>query len=689
MSTELPALLERAVEELGGSPREGQQQMAEAVGSALEKGVHLLVQAGTGTGKSLAYLVPAVRHAVTTGETVVVSTATLALQSQIVARDLPRLARSLAPELGRKPVAAVLKGRRNYVCLHKLNGGYPEEGDSTGLLFDLGADAVPASRDGAGGTSAGASQLGEEIMRVRSWARTTETGDRDDLVPGVSPRAWAQVSVNAFDCLGAQRCPVAQECFAERAKAKAAAADVVVTNHALLAIDAFGDSTVLPEHSAVIVDEAHELQDRVTSALAGQLGEGMVRAAASSARRHTAVSTLALEKAAEQLAAALSMMEPGLLARGAPEELAIALAAVRDAARQALADSGGSSKEQDKEIAAGRQVARARLNEVFELAERMAVPTENDVLFISRHERAEPENRVNIAPLSVAGTMRSGLFTDRTVVATSATLTLGGSFAPVAGALGLAGEDAPRWDSVDVGSPFDYGRQGILYVARHLPRPGRAQLAEETLEEMATLIEASEGGALGLFSSRRAAEEAATAMRARLDVPILLQGEDVLPTMVKRFAASRSACLFGTLSLWQGVDVPGHACRLVLIDRIPFPRPDDPLASARTRAAARRGANGFMAVSASHAAIRLAQGAGRLIRTVDDRGVVAVLDPRLATAGYGGFLMRSLPPMWATADPEVARGALRRLATPGPGAVDGTGEENDERDQHVADGAAG
>src|SRR5699024_2399434 len=258
-------LLSSAVGAIGGSTRSGQQEMAQAVASAVDKGIHLLVQAGTGTGKSLAYLVPA---------------ATRALQTQIIDRDLPRLFKAVKKDLDPLPRAALLKGRRNYVCKHKLAGGYPDEGE--GMLFDLGADAE------AGRKPSERSGLGEEIQRIRTWEKTTDTGDRDDLLPGVSDRAWSQVSVNAFDCLGSN-CPLFTECFAEIARNKAAEADIVVTNHALLAIDAVGEAPVLPDHDVIIIDEAHELKDRVTNALSGQINTSMLQAATSSVRRHTPV----------------------------------------------------------------------------------------------------------------------------------------------------------------------------------------------------------------------------------------------------------------------------------------------------------------------------------------------------------------------------------------------------------------
>ncbi|HCG56991.1 MULTISPECIES: ATP-dependent DNA helicase [Brevibacterium] len=645
-------LLESAVGAIGGSTRKGQTEMAEAVASSVDKGIHLLVQAGTGTGKSLAYLVPAAEYSSRTGKRVIVSTATLALQTQIIHRDLPRLFKAVKKTLDPLPRAALLKGRRNYVCKHKLSGGYPDEGE--GMLFDLGADAE------AGRKPNDRSGLGEEIQRIRTWEKTTDTGDRDDLLPGVSDRAWSEVSVNAFDCLGSN-CPLYTECFAELARNNAAEADIVVTNHALLAIDAFGENTVLPEHDVIIIDEAHELKDRVTNALSGQINTNMLSAATSSVRKHTIVQdgvVALLDSAAAALERAQSGVSEGLI-MNMSEALSLALAQIRDSTRQIINDIGGKTEESD----AGRQMAKARCQEIFDLAERFCSPGKNDVVWLSRSTFRERETtNLVVAPLSVAGTMRSGIFEDSTVVATSATLSLGGNFDAVAASLGLFGPDAPKWDSLDVGSPFDYGKQSILYVAAHLPRPGRSGLSEQALDELEALVTASKGGALGLFSSRAAANAAAEHLRAKLDIPILLQGDDGLPSLVSQFTADDRACLFGTMSLWQGVDVPGRTNRLVIIDRLPFPRPDDPLMQARSRDADDRGVNGFMAVSATHAALRLAQGAGRLIRSTSDRGVVAVLDSRLRSARYGGYLVNSMPTMWPTTDAALVKSSLGRLA---------------------------
>nr|WP_216645407.1 ATP-dependent DNA helicase [Isoptericola halotolerans] len=672
---EVTELLDRAVAALGGTRREGQDRMAQAVTEAVESGRHLLVQAGTGTGKSLGYLVPAVRHAVASRQRVVVSTATLALQRQVITRDLPLVADAVAPLLPRPPRVALLKGWHNYLCRHKVTGGYPVDGAT---LFDLPADPGPgegaaAEQHPAAGGSDDGSRLADHVRRLHAWAQETDTGDRDDLVPGVPDRAWRQVSVTSLECLG-QRCPLIDECFGEQARNTAREADVVVTNHAMLGIAASGNSNVLPEHDVLVVDEAHELVDRITAAATVDLSGSSVEHAARLVRRHGGTLTDDLDAAAQSLAGLLAQVPAERFPQGLPPDLRSAVEAVRDAARSLLSDlKPDKGAEQD----AGLKMAQSAMQQLFEVAERMAAPdTSDDVLWCSRPPADAPwgdgVGRLHAAPLAVAGLISTQLLGERSGVLTSATLALGGTFDPVARSLGLAastGDDDAAWRGLDVGSPFDYRKQGICYVAKHLPAPGREPTTAAQLDEIAGLVEAAGGRTLGLFSSRRAATAAAEAMRDRLDVPVLCQGDDQLPTLVKQFAEDPETCLFGTLSLWQGVDVPGDACRLVIIDRVPFPRPDDPVRSARARAVEEAGGNGFMQVAASHAALLLAQGAGRLIRSAQDRGVVAVLDPRLVTARYGSFLTRSMPDFWRTTDGDLARSALRRLAeTPPSGA---------------------
>ena len=650
--------LDEAVRRLRGAPRPGQVEMAARVADALETRTHLLVQAGTGTGKSLGYLVPVMVRAVDAGERAVVSTATLALQRQILTRDAPLAADAVEVVTGSRPGVALLKGWQNYVCRHRLEGGYP---DDEGALFSAG-EATTAGRIG----EAGRRSVGEQVVRLREWAADTTTGDRDDLVPGVSDRAWAQVSVSRAECLGPS-CPLREECFPELARAAAAEADVVVTNHAMLGIAAAGNPGVLPEHRVLVVDEAHELVERVRSQSTVSLSAAAVMRVAATARRGASVLVTELESAGRRLQLSLADLPDGRLRDGPPPVLHEALVVLDAAARQVLADvreaAKAGRKGADAGGAGGVALARTAVSDLVGAIERMtsdSVREHRDVAWVERPRMGTEPPRLTLAPVDVAASVADSLLGDRAAVLTSATLALGGGFEPMARALGLT-LAAGQWDGADVGTPFDYARQGILYTPTHLPRPGRG-ISEAVLDEILTLTEASGGGMLGLFSSRRAAEEAAGVLRGATALTVYAQGDDQLPTLVEAFAAEEDSCLVGTLSLWQGVDVPGRACRLVIIDRIPFPRPDAPVAQARSEAVAAGGGNGFMSVSAAHAALLLAQGAGRLIRRSEDRGVVAVLDPRLRTARYGAFLARSMPGLWPTRDRDVVLGALARLA---------------------------
>ncbi len=699
-AADVAGLLTAAVAGIGGSERPGQVTMARAVQQAIETGEHLAVQAGTGTGKSLAYLVPAARHAISEHATVVVSTATIALQRQLVDRDLPRLAAALKPALGRVPEFAILKGRRNYLCLQRLRGGPEDESGET--LFDPSA----------------ISAIGRQVQRLHEWAEGTKTGDRDELVPGVGEQAWRQVSVSARECVGVQRCPFGSQCFAELAREEAGKADIVVTNHALLAIDALEDYDIFPEHDVVIIDEAHDLTDRVTSVATDELSAPAIEFAARRCGKMIDETWITrLHDAAKGAELALADIPAGRIDL-LDDMLEMTLGSVRDAAAGCAAEFRTSVKINDDEPErnVARRAALAALGEIGDAAERMlgaygaAIADRTDVVWMDRPSAEESglPPTLRVAPLEVGGLLASRLFAQRTVVLTSATLALGGSFEPLARQWGLArspeagaapgssggsggsgrsrGSGGPvgsadsdesddlddfdllgdshslAWTGIDVGSPFDHPRSAILYVAKHLPPPGRDGLASSYLDEIAELIEAAGGRTLGLFSSMRAAKQATEELRGRIGFPLLCQGDDQTSQLVTQFTASEPTCLFGTLSLWQGVDVPGSSLQLVIIDRIPFPRPDDPLASARQRAVAAHGGNGFMSVSATQAALLLAQGTGRLLRTMTDRGVVAVLDPRLSTARYASFLRASLPPYWTTTDPAVARGALRRLS---------------------------
>ncbi|WP_420175481.1 ATP-dependent DNA helicase [Luteococcus sp. OSA5] len=660
-------VLQAAVAAIGGTPREGQQQMAAAIEQAIDTGEHLLVQAGTGTGKSLGYLAPALLHVQGTKQRIVVATATLALQAQLANTDIPNALKAVREVTGREPGHAILKGRTNYACLLKTRDGVVNDQDTLLGGADLTTDLKQGSADAE-------SVLGAEVVMLREWAEeelaSGGLADRDDA-PSHSPRAWGLVSMPVRECLGAQRCPHGQECFVEASREKARAAQLVVTNHALLAIDAMHGGTALPEHEIVIIDEAHELVGRVTGAASAELGPQLVERVAKRTLPWLS-DELGLEflESADMLRVALDDVEPGRITQ--PGSATTAFETIRDVSRRVVSGLGGKSGDKSrKDVDPEQQQAQSAAKEVFDIAERMAELSSNDVVWVSESDRFG--RQAQVAPLSVAGLMRERVLGESTTIMTSATLKIGGDFNQVAGQIGLRkadrlegeGHDPDNplaWRALDVGTPFTYSRQGILYCATSLPNPRREGITQEALAEIAELVWAAGGRTLGLFASQKAAEVAAAHVRKQLPkMTILCQGDAQLSDLTRRFIAEPEVCLFGTVSLWQGIDVPGETCELVIIDKIPFPRPDDPLMQARQQAVAEAGGNGFMAVAATHAGLLMAQGSGRLIRRVTDRGVVAVLDPRLVKARYGGFLRASMPDFWMTKDREVAVQALRRL----------------------------
>lgn len=607
--------------------------MADAVVHAFDSGRHLAVQAGTGTGKSLAYLVPSLHYAHEEDACVIVATATLALQRQLVERDLPRLVEALDGDY----TYAILKGRSNYVCLNKLAG-------ETALI---GAEDYQWMKP--------------HLDRVYEWADETDTGDRDHLDPGVPQQVWAKVSTTAQECPGASVCPHGDECFAEKAKAQARGVDVVVTNHALLAIDATSPIDILPAHDAVVIDEAHELVDKITDVSTATISVMALKMAATRAEKIVGKHSDGVDKLREvtgDLEEILPALPLGRWEESTPDEAKAPLAGVGDALDAVYTELSltEDDAEGDPEGYAEKRSLMSHVQTLIDGLERMLEGSDADVVWLEKDLR--DERRLMVAPLSVASVLADNLFGTNTTVLTSATLALGGKFDAMARAWGLT--DLP-WDSLDVGTPFDTQGSAIMYLSRHLPPPGRDGLTDELLDELEHLILAAGGRTLGLFSSKRAAVEATEALRPRLPFDIYCQGDDAIGALIEQFAANENSCLFGTLSLWQGVDVPGPSLSLVTIDRIPFPRPDDPLSQARKEAADARGGNGFMQVAASHAALLMAQGAGRLLRATTDRGVVAILDSRIATKRYGSFILRSIPPMWTTTNLDTVTGALKRL----------------------------
>ena len=654
--------LDAAVEAIGGEPREGQIEMAEAVANALSDRHHLLVQAGTGTGKSLAYLVPALVH----GKKVLVATATLALQRQLVERDLPKIKGALEKELGRELTFAVYKGVGNYLCLQKMNSAEPDPDGE--VLMEIGT-------------------LEKDAKRLRAWAETPGvSGDRDDA-PDVDRRVWYANSVSGRECIGKDDCAYGSQCFAVNAKAKAQTADVVVTNHTLLAIEIVDSHPILPERDAVILDEAHEFMDRTTQAVTEELTAARVERAAKMAKKHLpGKASDAFAKAADNFAEALTDFaadvrnDPTKAGRlpELPAQLEAPIRKVKEASAAVVALINADSDVINPDSMAERARVKGATNEVQQTATKMLKPSGHQVMWF------EPTySTLYLAPLSVSQVLRANLLTDTPVIATSATLTVGKSFDAIAKSIGFvvngssdededsedefeAGEiDPANVQMLDVGSPFDFAKQGALYLPKHIPEPGRDGPSKEALTELAELIDAAGGRTLALFSSWRGVEMADEYLRkvlAELEIPIITQKRgDSVGTLVERFAKDPKSILLGTISLWQGIDVPGPSCTLVAIDRIPFPRPDEPVMSARAAEADAAGGSGFMQVSLPRAALLLAQGTGRLIRSIDDRGVVAILDSRIITKRYGSVLLNSMPPFWRTSDGAVIRESLKRL----------------------------
>jgi len=678
-------LLRRVVATLpAGEVREGQVEMAEAVAKALASGGHVAVAAGTGTGKSLAYLVPAV----SSHKRVVVATATKALQDQLANKDLPLIARGLG-----QPVKwAVLKGRSNYLCRQRLyelerlgeqqqlDAPFAEALDVPLDVEAFGADLSEAGRGARQSSSAravAARQIGEEVRRLAAWAGSTASGDRAELEFEPSIPAWSSVSVTADECPGARRCPSASECFAESARARAAAADIVVVNLHLLGADLRCGGEVLPEHDALVVDEAHELEDVLAASLGVDVSPGRLRALASSARgaltaagrRAQRGDDTAPARAVESVLGVAARFEE-LLAEGEDrrlppglggeigeqvtlmvdrlERLGVELRRASDAS----GGPGGVGGQGGAGAALGGDAAQRCLRALLgvdrcreELAACISAGGD-EVVWVTGGIRPA----MHSAPLDVSETMSAQVFSAMPVVLTSATLPRG-----LAVRMGAPSDSTAE---LDVGSPFAYKAHGLLYCAASLPDRRRPEAEPAIHDEIEALVLAAGGRTLALFTSRRAMTLAAEVLAGRLPWPVLVQGELPKAALLEALSSQSAACLFATMSFWQGVDVPGPALTLVIIDRIPFPRPDDPLMAARREAAGRAG---FQQVDLPRAATLLAQGAGRLIRTATDRGVVAVLDPRLAKASYGPTLVKALPPMRRTRDRAEAEAFLRGI----------------------------
>jgi ATP-dependent DNA helicase DinG len=678
----------------GGESRPGQEQMAAAVAASMAGGRNLVVQAGTGTGKSLAYLVPAALS----GERIVVATATKALQDQLADKDLPLVAAATGNDL----TFAVLKGRSNYVCRQRVSeiGGRGSQ-----LTLEPGSADPPDADDtltpGPEGDTSDPATIADQVRALVRWAEDTTSGDRAELPFEPHFRAWAMVSTTARECPGAFKCPKGRDCCAEDARARAAEADVIVVNTHLYGAHLASGGAVLPEHQVVVFDEAHEVEDVMTDSLGLDVGPGRFRALATAAKPVMDGDDDGAARAVEAVAQVADTFHRVLrpwsgrrvprheLADGVdpgepapppppddeePQGLDLGLAPAPKAVRRATpptpaptratagvgADpaigtllalaTGRVSRLVDHLRRAEREAGdnepmaeRSRRDRVLLAAghlasdlARLALLGEDEVAWVEDGSR-QPSLRVS--PIDVGPVLSERLWGQVTGVLTSATIPIG-----LAERLGMP-KDAT--DTIDVGSPFDYRTHSLLYVAKTLPDRRSPEAEPAMHDELEILINAAGGRTLALFTSWRAMRGAVEALTDRLAFPLLTQSDLPKPALVEAFRADESACLFATLGFWQGVDVPGRTLSLVTIDRIPFPRPDDPVLEARRELA---GGGAFGAVDLPRAGTLLAQGAGRLIRSSSDRGVVAVLDSRLATARYRGALLERVPPMRRTLD---------------------------------------
>jgi ATP-dependent DNA helicase DinG len=616
------AALEAITEALpDGEVRTGQIDMATAVARSIVDGTHLVAQAGTGTGKTFAYLVPAILS----GKKVVVATATKTLQDQLAGKDLPFLAEQLDQPFD----FAVLKGRSNYVCLQRVR----EVAGGEQLALDVGPRPPT-----------------EEVAALARWAASSETGDRAELEVEPSFRAWAAVSVGPRECPGASKCPKGDVCFAERARRAAADADVVVVNTHLYGMHLATGGAVLPEHEVVVVDEAHQLEDTIAATAGVEMTAGRFTAMARAIG--AIVDDEAMVEGIDELGSRWRealVDERGRRLRGHLDgEPAAVLTLARSRLEPAMAALRKVPDDGPGDVAARKLRA---LQAATSLIDDIDAVQEVRVDEVSWVEGTEENPVLRVAPVDVGELLAESLWSTTTAVLTSATLP-----AAMPERVGL---DASPFDRIDVGSPFDYATQALLYCAAHLPDPRSATFDAAVHDELAALIEAAGGRTMALFTSYRALQAAVEALRPRVSFEILAQDQLPKPALIARFTAEPETCLFATMGFWQGVDVPGDTLTLVTIDRLPFPRPDDPLLQARRE---RARADAFRLVDLPRATTLLAQGAGRLIRTATDRGVVAVLDPRMATnAKYRWDVVHALPPMRRTKDRAETEAFLRSL----------------------------
>ncbi len=605
--------------------RPGQRDMARLVEEAIDTGRHLVVQAGTGTGKTLAYVIPALMS----GKRVVVATATKALQDQLAGKDLPFLAEHLDLDFD----WAVLKGRSNYVCLQRLR----EMANPDQAQLELDTMAVTTQA---------------EIKKIADWAGSSDSGDQAELDWSPTDNAWRAVSVGSDECPGASRCPLGEPCFAEQARRRAAAADVVVVNTHLYGLNVASGGAILPEHEVVVFDEAHVLEDVMSDTVGVQIAPGRFAALSAIVRRILDDPQLigAIAEIGDGLRDALTEHVGDRLSSPLPDSIQDVLSD----ARLRLERVSASLLAIDTDVEDAKQRKLRAQTMTGRSVEQLDIAIEGREGYVAFVSGSRDSPRLEVAPLDVGPTMAEVVWGDHTAILTRATIP-----PSLARRVGI---DADAVEVADVGSPFDYESNSMLYCAIHLPNPNSDGFRAKVHDELEALITAAGGRTLALFTSWRSMDEAAEALRERIDLPILTQRDLPKPALVKAFSDDEHTCLFATAGLFQGVDVPGRTLSLVVIDRIPFPRPDDPLLSARRE---QLGPTAFSEIDIPRASMMLAQASGRLIRNTTDKGVVAVMDPRLGKARYRWDIVNALPPMKRTRDRQEVEDFLRTITDDG------------------------
>jgi ATP-dependent DNA helicase DinG len=605
----------------GGESREGQRQMVRSVAAAFTRRQHTVIEAGTGVGKSLAYLVPAVM----TGQRVVIATATKNLQDQLATKDAPTVAAHAS-----RVTVAVLKGKNNYLCRNRAN----QVGGGGQMSFDDGTD-VPRG-------------VASQMRRILQWSNETQTGDRDELPFEIDQRAWRGLSVTPQECLGRVQCPQGQNCFAELAKDRAGESSILIVNTHLYAAHLASGSMLLPSHEFVVFDEAHEALDIFASLLGTSLTTSRLRALSGVSRSllgsdfHERCDQLL--EVADRLATSLEIQFDLNQLTGLSEDCERELTRANELVSQIIEalrtlPTDGADAEARRVRALGPAVHLG--NDL----ERVNKLRDGELLFLDRRER---EITIEISLIDVGPRLRDDLWGKVTAVLTSATIP-----DSLPKNLGLDGDClVEHFDS-----PFDYQSNSLLYVPQGFPQRNADGAEEAITEELVTLIRAAGGRTLALFTNRSVMNRVAEAVAPRLETEILVQGTLSRQRIIEEFRESAEASLFAVTSFWQGIDVPGHSLSLVTIDRLPFAVPNDPLAEARRS----RSDRPFYEVDLPRAAMLLAQGVGRLIRTNTDRGVVAVLDTRLAESSYRSSLFRKLPAMKRTRDRDQVLAFLQEL----------------------------